>query len=118
MPLSGKYDFPGIKKLNAAAIKLWLAASPITSWVLYGGAFTDVILEFIGNAIANMGLVIINLGDIFIEGGFDQQSFDKALDEGIKAIEIGRDKITPEKGKAIDDSVRAAARKFIKFNPS
>lgn len=115
MPISGKYDFPGIKKLNAVGIKAALASWPYTAWILKGGKLTDLFLEFIGNLLANQGLIIMNVGAVFVEGHFDQQGFDKAIDEGLEKVELGRSKLTPEQGKAIDDAVINAARKFIPY---
>ncbi len=113
MGLSGKYNFNGIKKLNAVGLKAILASTPYFAWILKGGALTDAILEFIGNYIANYGLVLLNTGAIFVEGEFDQKSFDAHLDDAIKKVELSGGKLTPEQIKAIDDQVILAARRFI-----
>jgi hypothetical protein len=120
MGLTGKYDFPGIKKAGAVGLAAALAT---TSWGAIAlklpvvGTLIKGLLELASNWLANTGLVVLNLGAIVIGGELDQMGFDKALDEGLKQVELGRDKITPEHGKVIDDAVRDAARKFIKFNP-
>lgn len=115
MPLSGKYDFKGIKKWGAVALKAALASTPYTAWVLKGGVLTDMILEFIANWLANNGLVVFNLGFIYVDGEFDQKQFDSNLDAAFDEIRNkgGRDALTPEQKKAIDDEVINAARKFI-----
>lgn len=121
MGLTGKYDFLGIKKAGAAAIKAALAS---TSW---GASFVasiwfkllapaeDMVLEMVVNWMANNGLVILNLGANWANGEFDQAAFDRSIEEGLGKIKLGRDKLTPEQGKAIDDSVIRAADKFIDF---
>lgn len=110
---SGRYDFQGIKKAGAAALAVALASSPSTAWILKGGKLTKLILEFVANLLANNGLVILNLGSIYVEGHFDQKQFDAVLQDGLDKLKLGKDKITPEQGKAIDDAVRDAARRFI-----
>lgn len=119
MPLSGKYDFPGIKKAGALGLKIALASTTWGAWFVKGPItfVTDPIIEFLVNWMANNGLMIFNLGAILVNGELDQHAFDKSLDDGLKAIELGRDKISKEQGKAIDDEVIKAARKFISFNP-
>lgn len=116
MPISGKYDFPGIKKLGAAGLKVALASSPSTAWILKGGKLTDIFLEFLVNYLANKGLIIFNLGAIVIGGDVDQSAFDKAMDEAFKKIETTGGKMTPEQMKAIDDEVINAFRKFAVFS--
>jgi len=116
MAISGRYDFQGIKKAGASALALALAASPYTAWILKGGKLTTLCLEFLANLLANNGLIILNLGAIYIEGHFDQKLFDAALQDGLDKVQLGRDKLTPEQGKAIDDAVRDAARRFINIS--
>lgn len=115
MGISGKYDFKGIKKHGAAGLRLALAASPASAWLLRFGALTDLILEFLANWLANNGLMVMNLGAIFVEGELDQKHLDDALDMAIEAIKRkgGREALTPDERKAIDDEVIKAARKFV-----
>lgn len=115
MPISGKYDFQGIKKFGAAGLRGALASTPYTAWILKGGKLTDLILEFITNWLANNGLVVFNIGAIYIEGELDQKSFDQHIDQAITDISNkgGRDALTAEQKKAIDDEVISAARKFV-----
>lgn len=119
MGISGKYDFQGIKKAGAAGLKIALANTGWGAFIMkspFSGAFSAV-LELFANYLANQGLVLLNLGAILVNGAIDQHAFDQALADGLAKVELGRDKITPEQGKAIDDAVRNAARKFIHFNP-
>lgn len=115
MPLSGKYDFKGIKKWGAVGLKAALASTPYTAWILKGGKLTDLVLEFIANWLANNGLVVFNLGAIYVEGEWDQKQFDANMDDAMSKITIkgGRDKLSAAEKKAIDDEVIKAARDFI-----
>lgn len=124
MGITGKYNFPGIQKAGIAAIKAILATS------VWGVAFMasplfkifepveEWFLDWVINWLANKGLIVLNLGAIIVEGEIDQALFDKALDDGLKLVEQGRDKISAAKGKAIDDDVIKAARRFIPGSPN
>ena len=115
MGLSGKYDFPGIKKLGAAGLRAALATSPYSAWFLKLGFFADLVLEFAVNWLSNKGLVLFNVGAIEVTGEIDHHRLDKSLDDAFEAITVkgGRDKLTPAQKKAIDDEVIRAGRKFI-----
>jgi len=119
MAIAGKYDFPGIKKAGAAGIKVALASTAWGAWLLKSpfSKVVDILIEPFVNWLANQGLVVLNLGAIIVTGEFDQKMFDQALDDGLKTVELGRDKISAAKGKEIDDAVIAAARKYIPFQP-
>lgn len=114
MALSGKYDFAGLKQLGAAGLRTMLAASKL-SFLLKGGGLTDAILEFIANYLANSGLVILNVGAIYVSGHFDQKAFDSAFEKAITEIKTkgGSDALSPEEKRAIDDEIIKAARKFV-----
>lgn len=121
MGITGKYDFPGIQKAGVAAIKAALAT---TAWGLaliaspvfrFFEPVEDAVVGQIINWLANKGLIVLNLGAIIVNGEVDQVLFDKALDDGLKLVEKGRDKISAKQGKAIDDEVIKAARRFIDF---
>lgn len=121
MGLTGKYNFPGIKKAGAFAVKAALAATGWGAALLASPYFKffepveELAIEEAINWLASEGLIVLNLGAIYVNGEIDQGLFDKALDEGLKRVENGRDKITPAQGKAIDNDVIAAARRFIPF---
>lgn len=113
--MATKYNFKGIATLGAAGLRAALALSPYTAWFLKLGVVGDIILEFISNWLANKGLIVFNVGAIEIQGEIDQYKMDRALDKAFEEIRIkgGRDKLTPEQKKAIDDEVISAGRKFI-----
>lgn len=116
MPLSGKYDFPGIKKWGAKGLSAALASTPWGSWLVTTWGLKDVVdiaLAWLANWLANKGLVVLNLGAIYVEGEFDQAGFDREMDAAIKKVEDAKGKLTPEQIKAIDDEIIKVARKFI-----
>ncbi len=121
MGITGKYNFPGIKKAGVVAIEAALAGTTWGASLLASGLFKffspleDVVLDWAINWLANQGLIVLNLGAIIVNGEVDQALFDAALDNGLKLVENGRDKITPLQGKKIDDDVIQAARRFIDF---
>lgn len=115
MALTGKYNFKGIKRLGAAGLRGALLSSPWTAWLIRVPNFTNFVLEAISNWLANKGLVILNLGAIYIEGEFDQAAWDKAMDNALGEIQLkgGREKLTPEQIKEIDDEIIRKARRFV-----
>lgn len=115
MGITGKYDFPGIKRLGAAAIRSALALSPWTAWFLRMPIGTTLLTELLANYLANKGLLILNLGAIVVEGELDQKQFDAAMSAAFDQIQAkgGREKLTAAERKAIDDEVIKAARKLI-----
>lgn len=109
-----KYDFPGIKKAGAAAIAAVLSS---TGWgsSLLAGPFKKVtikLIEVLVGYLASKGLLIINLGAIYVEGEIDQSRFDKAMDSALEAIRLKN--LTPEQIKALDDEVIKAFRNFAR----
>ena len=115
MPLSGKYDFKGIKKFGAKGLLLALETVPVVGKLLKWGlrAPLEILLEWCVNWLANKGLVVLNIAAIAVEGEWDQKQFDDAMERAFKQIEAGGGKLTPEQIKAIDDEVIKAARRFI-----
>lgn len=110
---TGRYDFKGIKTLGAAAV---IAALETTGW----GAFLirwgfraplELLLQSTVNWLANEGLVVLNLGAIFIGGDWDQKAFDAAMQDAIQRVQQSGP-LTPEQQKVIDDDVIKAFRKF------
>lgn len=116
MGISGKYDFKGIKKTGRLGFKAALGSNPSTAWVLKGGAFTDAVLDFASNWLANKGLIVLNVGAFYVGGEFDQGALDKAIDNGIKAVENPDKKLTPQQMKEIDDAVIKAADKALPYS--
>lgn len=114
MALTGKYDFDGIKSKGADGLKLLLASSPVTAWIPKI-PMIDTIIEPLINWAANNGLVLLNLGAIFVNGKIDQNKLDSALDAGIKEVELPGNTITPERAKEIDDAVIKAADSALPY---
>lgn len=114
MGLTGKYNFTGIQKMGIASFRIALSMSPYTSWFIKVPG-SDYAISLIVNWLANKGLLVLNIGAIEVSGEFDQHALDSAMDEALKQIidQGGRDKLTIEQKKAIDDEVIKAARKFI-----
>ncbi len=79
----------------------WLIASPFMPFVNF---FRDALINFL----ANRGLIVLNIGVNIVDGVIDQKALDAALDNGIKKVMQGRDKLTKAEGEAIDDEVRKA----------
>lgn len=115
MPISGKYDFKGIKKTGSAGLRAAFAATPQLAWINKGGALTDLFLEFLTNWLANKGLIVLNVGAFYVSGELDQSAIDKAIDSGLKAVENSQGKLTPEQMKEIDDAVIKAADKALPY---
>ncbi len=110
MGITGRYNFPGIQKAAGAAIDALLAGTTWGAWIL-ASPFKIVLAplrDLIVNFLANRGLIILNIGANIVDGAVDQAKLDAALDAGIKRVMQGRDKITPQEGKKIDDDVREA----------
>lgn len=114
--MPGKYDFPGIKKVGTAGLEALLSA---TGWgaTLMKSPFRPIFKYIIGYAVewaANKGLVVINLGAIYVSGEIDQSRFDKAMDDALEKVKVpGLSESDKEK---IDNDVREAFRKFAHLN--
>lgn len=88
-----------------------------TAWgaSLLAGPFKGIVDKLLGYLtvyLANKGLLIINLGAIFIEGEIDQKSFDKAMDEALEKVKYKN--LSDEERKEIDDEVIKAFRNFAR----
>lgn len=116
---NSKYDFQGIKKLGAAGLRSVLASSPKLAWLLKFKSI-DLFFEFIANYLANKGLILLNVPAILVETEWDQKQMDAAMDRALSQITAkgGRDKLSVQEKKAIDDEVIKAARKFIVIGKS
>jgi hypothetical protein len=114
--VAGKYDFSGIKKAGAAALKAVLVT---TSWGAYIIAspfkpLVDIVLKYLVEWLANKGLIIINLAVIYIDGKIDQKEFDKAMNEALEKIKTPN--MTEAEKELIDEKVRKAFREFARLN--
>lgn len=110
MGITGRYNFPGIQKAAGLLIDGLIAGTGWGAWLL-ASPFKPVVAylrDLLVNYLENRGIIILNIGINIIDGVIDQKKMDAALDEGIRRVMQGRDKITPAEGKAIDDKVRKA----------
>ncbi len=117
MGLSGKYDFPGIKKVGTAVLKAVLAGTGWGAQILaspFRGLF-ETLMGFAVEWLANKGLLIINIGFIYVEGELDQKAFDKAFDDALSRLKTPG-LSDPEK-KKIDDKIIKAFRDFARIGP-
>lgn len=110
MGLTGRYDFKGIQKAMGRLIDGLLIGTKWGAWLLASPfkPVIDKLRDMLVNYLANRGLIILNIGANIVDGVLDQKALDRALDEGIRKVMQGRDKITPAEGRAIDDKVREA----------
>lgn len=109
-----KYDFKGIKKQGASGLKLLLASDPATAWMLKV-PFLNFLLEALVNWATNNGLVILNIGAIYVNGKLDQDKLDKAIENGLREVETPGIVLTEERIKEIDDEVIKSARKALPY---
>jgi len=115
LSIKPKYDFKGIKKQGASGIKLALASNPSMSWMAKT-PLIGTLLEFGVNWLANNGLIILNIGAIYVNGEVDQALLDRSIDEGYKKIEKLGGVLTPEQMKEIDDEVIKAADRALPYS--
>ena len=110
--LGNKYDFKGIKKVGARALILALSSTGWGQWLLARGFEGPLInaVEVLVNWLANRGLMVLNIGAIFVEGEFDQKAFDKAMESALEKMKLGQ--LTEQEMKAIDEEVIKAFRRF------
>ena len=102
------------------ALKALLVSTTWGSYLLkfpLFGMIEDAFFKLLVNYLANKGLIVLNIVAIVGESEIDQNNLDSAIESGLRQVQLGRDKLTLAQGKAIDESVRKAARRFIKFNP-
>lgn len=112
MGIKGKYDFPGFRKAGTAALTAALATTAWGAWLIKS-PFKPLFNFAAGLAsewLANRGLLIINLGAIYVGGELDQSKFDKAFDDALEKIKVPG--LTDAQKKGIDDDVIKAFRKF------
>lgn len=112
---TGRYNFPGIRKAGAAGLKLVLASTTFGKWLItspFKKVF-DLFAEWAVEWLTNRGLVIINLGAIYVNGEFDQAKFDKAMDLGLEKAKVPG--LTDAQKKIIDDEVLKSFRAFARI---
>lgn len=116
MGLTGKYNFPGMRKAGAFAFQAALASTVWGAKILaspFKPAF-EKILELISEWMANKGLIVINVGAFIIEGEVDQRAFDKAFDQALEKVKVPG--LSVEEMKAIDYEVIKAFRNFARVS--
>ncbi len=113
-----KYDFKGIKQYGAKGMILALESTGVGKVMLDWGfrGIIEILFEWLVNWLANKGLIILNVIAISVEGHFDQQAFDREMEEALKKIQTSGGKLTPEQMKEIDAEVIRAFRKFALFS--
>lgn len=116
--MPGKYDLPGIKRKGAAAIRAALLQFGFFAKVFSGpfGKTAGVVLEFVMEYLANRGIVILNLGVIKIDEKIDPMLLMRALEAGLLAAD--KPGLTEAEGKALDDQVKKAFRRAVRYNRS
>lgn len=117
MAFTGKYDFKGISRIGATALRVALSSSPYTAW-FFKVPGSQFICEMIVNWFANKGLLLFNIGAIYVNGELDQNALDKAIESGLKQVEIPGVNLTPEQIKELDDAVIKAANRALPYGAS
>jgi hypothetical protein len=115
-----KHKFDGIGQTAASIIMAGLAANPSTAILASGflGKVMFIIFKYICMMLANLGLIVMNVGaekleTIVAAGDFDG-SWEKA-EEMLNKIRQEHREMTPDEIKKIDDGVITAFRKFASF---
>ncbi len=113
--MPGKFDFPGIKKAGTAAVKAMLAS---TGWgaTIIASPFSklfDYLIGYIVEWAANQGLIIINIGAIYLNGEIDQKKFDEAFEKALESVKVPG--LTDVQKEQIDNEVIKAFRDFARL---
>lgn len=101
--------------MGASLIKGLLASTGWGAWLIkspLSGA-VDKFDELLVNYLTNKGLIVINIGAIYVNGEWDQSSFDKAMDEGIAKAKVPG--LNDAQKKVIDDEVLKSFRRFARI---
>lgn len=120
MGLTGRYNFPGIQKAVRKAVDVLIAGTTWGAWIIASPfkPAIDAVEDLLINYLTNRGLIVINVGDVMVEGKINQIKLDNALDSAFEKLKVGRDKITPEEGAKIDAETDAAFDQFADVNAS
>lgn len=114
MATLAKYDFKGIKRQGANGIKLALLSNPSTAWLAKAPGI-EPFLEFVVNWLANNGLVLLNIGAIYVNGNIDQRLLDRSIEDGLKRVELNGSTLNAAQIKEIDDEVIKAADRALPY---
>lgn len=109
---TGKYNFPGMRKAGEAILNALLASSAWGAWLLASPfkPLIDLVEDFGVEWLANRGLIIIDLGAIYVNGVFDQAAYDQAFDQAIK--DAKQPGLSAAQQAVIDNAVIKALRQF------
>lgn len=115
-----KYKFEGIGEASASIIMAGLAANPQTAFLAAGisGKIVFWIAKWFCMLLANLGLIVMNVGAAKLEVIVDENNFDGSWEQAEQIIKKIRDQgreLTDEEVKAIDGPVIDAFRKFASF---
>lgn len=112
---TGKYNFPGIRRAGSVAFKALIAGTGWGAWIIASPfrPILDYAVEWVSEWLANRGLLILNLGAIWVDGKIDQSRFDEAMDEALEKAKIPG--LTIEEKRAIDAKVKDAFREFARI---
>ena len=118
MSLKGKYDFPGIRRAGQIAFAAALATVPWGAALLKGPfkPVAEYAIGFLTEWLANRGLLVINIGAIYLDTKFDQVAFDRAMEKALDQVKMPG--LTDEQKKAIDHDVIKAFRNFARVSKS
>lgn len=110
--MSQKYDFQGIQKAGRAVINSALLATSWGAWIIKSpfNTLLNYLEDLAINWLTNQGLIIINIGAIYVNGVLDQKAFDQAFDEAINKAKVPG--LSDADKKKIDNQVIEAVRKF------
>ncbi len=115
-----KYKYEAIAEATAAMILVAIAANPSIAILAQGflGRVTFFVLKLLCMFLANLGLVILNVGAAKIETIIDGGNFDgswEQAEEMIKKIQDAGREMSQDEIKKIDQIAIDAFRKFISF---
>ncbi len=111
-----KHKFEGIGEASATATLSAIATSSM-AWAATGviGRVVFALLKWFYMALANRGLILLNVGIAHIQVMSQKENFDGTFDEAFKALNEKGSALTDEEKKQIDDRVISALRKFVDF---
>jgi hypothetical protein len=115
-----KHKFEGIGETTAAIIMAGLAANPSTLFLTQGilGKIVFRVSKYFCMMLANLGLIVMNLGAAKIEVLVDEGNYNGSWEQAEELLKKIRDQgrgITDEEIKDIDAPVIDAFRKFASF---
>lgn len=115
-----RHRFEGIGEASAAIILAGLSANPSTAFLAAGiiGKLVFFVAKIFCMMLANMGLIVMNVGAAKLQVILDEKNFDGSWEQAEALIKKIRDtgrELTDEEIKSIDEPVIDAFRKFASF---